>query len=133
MSNIFLPLSYLLHSKNNFKLHFRFFIFLQLLHYFPVLSISFFANINPSFCICCIIQIFLLFLLCFPCMTSIFSISSGLSSPSTIHIYVTLILQISKTTPVIIIIPIIRLINHLFLSLLSYNGLINLDTFSDRL
>ena len=63
MSNIFLPLSYLLHSKNNFKLHFRFFIFLQLLHYFPVLSISFFANINPSFCICCIIQIFLLFLL----------------------------------------------------------------------
>ena len=133
MSNIFLPLSYLLHSKNNFKLHFRFFIFLQLLHYFPVLSISFFANINPSFCICCIIQIFLLFCCCFPCMTSIFSISSGLSSPSTIHIYVTLILQISKTTPVIIIIPIIRLINHLFLSLLSYNGLINLDTFSDRL
>ena len=132
MSNIFLPLSYLLHSKNNFKLHFRFFIFLQLLHYFPVLSISFFANINPSAsaassrsscCFCC----------CFPCMTSIFSISSGLSSPSTIHIYVTLILQISKTTPVIIIIPIIRLINHLFLSLLSYNGLINLDTFSDRL
>ena len=48
-------------------------------------------------------------------------------------IHVTLILQISKTTPVIIIIPIIRLINHLFLSLLSYNGLINLDTFSDRL
>ena len=42
---------------------FDFFIFLQLLHYFPVLSISFFANINPSFCICCIIQIFLLFLL----------------------------------------------------------------------
>lgn len=133
MSNIFLPLSYLLHSKNNFKLHFRFFIFLQLLHYFPVLSISFFANINPSFCICCIIQIFLLFLLLLSMHDKYFSISSGLSSPSTIHIYVTLILQISKTTPVIIIIPIIRLINHLFLSLLSYNGLINLDTFSDRL
>ena len=134
MSNIFLLLSYLLHSKNNFELYFRFFHFPATSPLFSCAKHQFLckhqsillhlpASSRSSCCFCC----------CFPCMTSIFSISSGLSSPSTIHIYVTLILQISKTTPVIIIIPIIRLINHLFLSLLSYNGLINLDTFSDGL
>ena len=133
MSNIFLPLSYLLHSKNNFKLHFRFFIFLQLLHYFPVLSISFFANINPSFCICCIIQIFLLFLLLLSMHDKYFFnklwIIFALNHTHLCHAHIANI----QKTPVIIIIPINRLINHLFLSLLSYNGLINLDTFSDRL
>ena len=122
MSNIFLLLSYLLHSKNNFELYFRFFHFPAASPLFSCAKHQFLCK-HQSCCFCCY----------FPCMTSIFSISSGLSSPSTIHIYVTLILQISKTTPVIIIIPINRLINHLFLSLLSYNSLINLDTFSDRL